>query len=107
MAFNPIPTNLIASWSEDGTNITFPIASVPELTAAEADAVTGDSRKIIYALLERICAWNTALAAADRSTRMTINKGNAIETTGGNFSRSYNFQFILDSGAALDVADEA
>lgn len=37
---------------------------------------------------------------------MTINKGNAIETTGGNFSRSYTFQFILDSGAALDVADE-
>lgn len=106
MAFNPLPTNLIPSWSENGTNVTFPIASVPELTAAEADAVTGDSRKIIYALLERICEWNSALPAADRSTKMTINKGNAIETTGGNFSRSYTFQFILDSGAALDVADE-
>lgn len=41
MAFNPLPTNLIPSWSENGTNVTFPIASVPELTAAEADAVTG------------------------------------------------------------------
>lgn len=106
MAFNPVPTNLIASWSEDGTNITFPIASVPELTAAEADAVTGDSRKIIYALIERICEWHADLAVADRPTKMTVTRGNAFETAGGTFTRNYNLQFVLDSGAALDVADE-
>ena len=106
MAFSPLPTNLIAGWSEDGTNVTFPLASVPELTAAEADAATGDSRKIVYALLERFAAWYSALPTADKPGRLVINRGNAFESSPGLFTRTFSFQFILDSTDPLDVADE-
>jgi len=48
MAQDLKPSTWIPSWSEDGTDVTFPIASIPELTAAEADGATGDMRKCIY-----------------------------------------------------------
>jgi hypothetical protein len=66
MSFNPAPTSVIPSWSEDGTTVSFPLASVPNLSAAIADAATGDSRKVVQAMLERLYAWYTALATADR-----------------------------------------
>jgi hypothetical protein len=106
MAFDPTPTELIAGWSEDGTDVTFPIASIPELTAAEADAVTGDSRKIIYALLEQIAAWFEALPLADQPTQLTISRGVAVETAPGVFTRSYNIQAKITGSSPLDIADE-
>ena len=106
MAFNPLPTNLISSWSENGTNVTFPIASLPELTAAEADAVTGDSRKIIYAFLEEFYQWYEALPTADKPTRITISRGTNVETSPGLFTRTYSFQVVTSSGVPLDVAAE-
>jgi hypothetical protein len=44
MAFDPAPSSLFPSWSEDGTTISVPIASIANLTAAEADGTTGDWR---------------------------------------------------------------
>jgi hypothetical protein len=44
MAFDKTPTTWLPSWSEDATNITLPLASLPELTAAEADAATARFR---------------------------------------------------------------
>jgi hypothetical protein len=38
-------------YSSDGTNITIPIADLPGLSAAEADATTGDWREILQAIL--------------------------------------------------------
>jgi hypothetical protein len=106
MAFDPIPTALFPGWTEDGTDITLPIADLPELTAAEADAATGDSRKIIYAFLEQFYAWYNGLAIADRPSRITISRGTNVETSPGLFTRSYTFQVVTESGAPLDVADE-
>lgn len=106
MAFDPTPTDMIAGWSEDGTDVTFPIASLPELTAAEADAATGDSRKIIYAFLEQFYTWYNALPTADRPTRLTITRGTNVETSPGLFSRNYTFNVITSSPSPLDVADE-
>ena len=56
MAQDLKPSTWIASWSENGTNVTFPIASVPELTAAEADADTGNISKVLFAICEKIYA---------------------------------------------------
>lgn len=105
MAFDDTPTAVIASWSEDGTNVTFPIASVPELTAAEADAVTGDSRKIIFALCEKFYQWYNALASADRPTRLTIIRGNSTNESTGRVTRTYTFQFVTAIGS-IEVVDE-
>lgn len=105
MAWSALPTAVFANWSEDGTNITLPIASVPELTAAEADAATGDSRKILYALCERIWSWWNALATADKATKMTITKSASINTTTGIVTNTYTLQF-MNTIASQEVASE-
>jgi hypothetical protein len=93
MAFDAKPTEVIASWSEDATNVTFPIASVPELTAAEADAVTGDSRKVIFALMERFYAWYNGLATADKPTKMTISRSTGINDSTGIMTKTFALTF--------------
>lgn len=103
--FNKAPTQLIASWSENGTDVTFPIASVPELTAAEADASTGDLRKVSYAIAERIWQWWNALAVADRPTNMTVSRGDYSDPTTGNITKSYTLTFkTVPTG--IEVVDE-
>jgi hypothetical protein len=107
MAFDPAPTEVIASWSEDGTNVTFPIASVPELTAAEADASTGDSRKVLYALMEAFYAWYNGLAPADRPAQLQLFRSStAPNETTGLITRTFTARFVLDPGP-LEVAAEA
>ena len=106
MSFNPLPTALIASWSEDGTNVTFPISSLPEMTATEADAtVTGDSRKVIYALMERMNAWFSGLATADKPGKLTISRSSYIEETTGNIIRTYTVRVITAPSGVEVVAE--
>lgn len=47
------PELLFPGYSSDNTNITIPIAIFQGLSAAEADAVTGDCRKILQAIFLR------------------------------------------------------
>ena len=51
-----LPGDFISSWQEDGTTISFPIASLSNhnLTAANADATTGDARQTILSLCGRM-----------------------------------------------------
>jgi hypothetical protein len=55
MAFEP--PEIFANWSENGTNVTLPLASVLDLTAALADATTGDGRQVAWALTKTIFDW--------------------------------------------------
>jgi len=105
MAFSPVPTACFPSWSEDATNITVPIASFPELTAAEADAATGDIRKILYAIVEKTWTWWNALLTADRPTKMTLTKSSSVDTSTGIVINVYTFTF-KNSITAQDVAAE-
>lgn len=98
MAFDPTPTSWIASWSEDGTNITVPIASFSELTAAEADASTGDIRKIMFAILEHIWDVYLALPVADRPNKMVIQKTATVSTTYNKLTSKYIFTIETDIG---------
>lgn len=103
MAFDKTITNYIAGWSEDATNVTFPIASIPQLTAAEADAATGDIRKVLFALLDQIYATWTALPTGDRSTKMTVSRTQSMYA--GKIGTTYRFDFQLDP-LAVEVTDE-
>jgi len=106
MAFTATPTAWIPSWAEDGTDITVPIASFPELTAAEADAVTGDIRKITFAILEQLWDVWTATATADRPTQWTMAKNASVNTATGITTTQYTCTFAIET-TAQDVADEA
>jgi hypothetical protein len=106
MAFDKTPTTWIANWSEDGTNLSVPIASFPELTAAEADGATGDIRKILFALLEKMwAAWN-AKAAGDRPGRMVLSKSSNVNAATGQLTTVYQVSFTVDV-TAQEVAAEA
>ena len=106
MAWDKTPTALIASWSEDGTNVTFPIASIPQLTDAEADATTGDSRKILLALNERFYVWYSALAAADQPDHLSVVR--SISDNGdGTAWLTYVHRIKVDlTGLTMEVTDE-
>jgi hypothetical protein len=95
MAQDLKPSTWIPSWSEDATNVTFPIASIPELTAAEADADTGNISKVMSAMLECIYQAWLAQDAADRPTKMTICRSTSVNDVTGAITRTYQFQFAM------------
>lgn len=105
MAFSPVPTACFPAWSEDATNITVPIASFPELTAAEADGATGDIRKILYAIIEKTWGWWNALLIADRPSKMTLTKNVSVDASTGIVTNVYTFTF-KNSITAQDVVSE-
>lgn len=105
MAFNPLPQTWFAGLTDDGTDITLPIASIPELSAAEIDAATGDIRKMLYAITELAWTkWN-ALPTADRPAKMTINKSASVNATTGLVTNTYVFTFV-NAITGQDVATE-
>jgi hypothetical protein len=104
MAFTVTPSTWLAGWTEDGTNITLPIANLPELTAAEADASSGDIRKIIYALCEKFHAVNAAIETANKSTKMTISRSVSYGTD-DIITKQYTFTFKVAATAADVVAE--
>jgi hypothetical protein len=105
MAFSAVPSTHIANWSEDGTNITVPIASFPELTAAEADGSTGDIRKIILAFADKFYSLYNAMATADRPAKMQAYRSTAVNDAAGTSTRTYTFTFTVDG--SYEVAAEA
>lgn len=77
-----------------------PIATFPELTAAEADAATGDIRKIAFALLDKLYdAW-MGKAAADRPTKWTMDRQSSADDAAGTLTRTFVARFVTT--AAID-----
>jgi len=105
MAFDLSPNQWIANFSEDGTDITIPLASLTGLTAAEADGEDGDIRKVLFAILNDVYTVWAATAAADLPEGMKIYKqtGNA---GGDNIKRTFVFEFHTVPGSE-DVASES
>jgi len=100
------PAQWVANWSEDATNITIPIASVPEITAAEADGATGDMRKCIYALLAKFYAFWLTIPVADRPANMTIYRSTSTNDVTGEITQTFQFQFKV-TNTGTEVADES
>jgi hypothetical protein len=105
MAFNPAPNTWIADWSEDETDISVPIASFPELTAAEADGATGDIRKIVWAITEKLYQEFNSRAAADRPKKWTMSKSASVNSTTGVITNTITMTF-LNSILTQDVVAE-
>jgi len=107
MALDKSPAAWLASWSEDGTNITLPIASLPETNATEADGTTGDIRKVMLAVLEELYQHQLSLAAADRPVNMVITRSTSVNDTTGEITRNYVFTFKTESAVGgIEVSDE-
>jgi hypothetical protein len=105
MAQDLKPSTWLPNWSEDATNITLPIASLPELTAAEADANSGDIRKVAFALTKKLADVFEATAAADQPTQMRINRYASSNQAGTEVTHVVQFTFV-NTVATQDVKDE-
>lgn len=96
MAFDPAPSTWIPGWSENGTDITIAALTTafPEMTAAEADASTGDIRKVLFAICESLNAKWLATAAADRPAKMTIARSSSVNETTDEVTKRFTFTFV-------------
>ena len=74
MAIDVKPTTWIANYSLSGANIVIPIASLTGLTADDANATTGDIRKINKAFLQTLYAYWITKTTAELPTKMKLSK---------------------------------
>jgi len=105
MAFDETPTTWITDWSEDGTDITVPISSFSELTAAEADASSGDIRKIWYAILQHMYDAYNDTASGDRPAKWTASRSISVNGTTGVMTTTFT-NTIQTEVSAQEVVDE-
>lgn len=108
MAYTKTPTDWVASWSEDGTAVTFPLASIPGLTADKADGATGDVAEILYALLAEVNAKMAVLVSGNTPpSKWGITRTNTPLEGGDTrvmFALSFDLQVITP--AVMAVRDE-
>lgn len=107
MAFDKAPTTLFSGYTSDGTNITIPIASLSGLTAAEANATTGDGREVLRSIMITATNAVSALPTADKPTKMTLTASNpqAISPEQQRQTYTASFTVVVDPAVAT-VANE-
>ena len=101
------PTQLFPGYTSDGTNVTIPLASLPKLTAANANAATGNGIDFIWAVLDAAIENINGLAVEARPTKATLTKANPVVVPGGNgaISQAYTFNpQLMPTG--YDLVDE-
>lgn len=93
-------------YSSDGTSITLTIGTgglLPHLTAAEANASTGDFRSVLYGLNNGLFTKFTAIPQLDRPTQMTSTR--STSEVNNVIVRGFNSTFNMD-GDSLTVVSE-
>jgi len=105
MAFDKTPTTWLASWAENGTLISVPIATFPELTAAEADGSTGDIRKVAWAFLEKMFNEYNDTDSGDLPEQWTCTKSTSINATTGVVTNIFTNTFSTEI-LTQEVQDE-
>jgi len=88
-----------------GTHSIVVMGLLPEITNAEANATTGDSRRVIYGLLEMLYSKMQNLDSADRPTKLTILRATYEDTNTGEFVKTFTIT-VRASATGFEVADE-
>jgi hypothetical protein len=106
MAFDKTPNVWLANWSQDGVDVTVPIATFPQLTAAEADEVTGDIRKIWWSILDELYNQYNDLSSANQPGKWTSTKSVSVNASTGVITNTYTNTIQTEIGTQ-EVADES
>jgi hypothetical protein len=116
MAFSATPSGWLgAGYTLSGSGTTAAInfgisgntnETLPEITTAEANATTGDIRKIYYGIVEKLYQAYLAKPTADRPNRLSLSKSSNVDSTTGLITTSYTIQFVL-AATGLDVTNES
>jgi hypothetical protein len=76
------------------------------MSSEEADVSNGDSRKVIFALLERMHQWYSSIdPSTDRPSKLSISRSSYVDEATGNIVRTYTIQTTL-SVSGLEVVSE-
>ena len=103
---NPADNDLLgANYTADSTTVTLTIADFENLTAAEADTTTGDTRKILYAILQDVYTRYVALAT-DKPIKMTMARTTSVNDAAQTALITFTIRFTT-ADLAGDVADES
>jgi len=91
----------ISGYSSDGTDLTIPIASFPELSTAEAHTSTGDFANFLYAFMEQIFSVWATIPNAARPQKMFISKSLSPNVVTGDETVQFSVRFTtaVDAGS--------
>ena len=84
------PSVFFPQMTSDNNGITIPYANLPGLTAENANAVAGDGREIIRALIEAIFNVFNNLPADSRPTGLNISKSNPVGSGLDQINQNYS-----------------
>ena len=107
MALTIAPEDWVADWAEADGDITIPLASLPELSEAEADGESGDIRSVVHAFNEALYTEMNSLPTGDRPTRWLLTKSASTNTVTGITTVQYVHTLYLETEVGgMQVADE-
>ena len=103
---NPADNDLLgANYTADSTTFTFTIADFANLTEAECAAATGDTRKILYGLLQDVYTRYVNLAT-DKPLKMTMARTTNVNDAAQTALITFTVRFTT-ADLAGDVAAES
>jgi hypothetical protein len=97
VTFTRVPSDLFPGYESDGTDITIPIADLIGLTAEEADAVTGDWRKIVQTMVRVMGNHMGLLSGSARTRTVTANE----------FIQSYDYPIVKHDWQVVFRTDDS
>jgi hypothetical protein len=105
------PNEIFSGYTFANDTISIPLTALPGLTAAEADADTGNAMELLRQIIDRANTAIVALAPTAKPTKATISKPNPSIASGqnvapGTLSQSYTLTFQLQP-TGLELASEA
>jgi hypothetical protein len=106
MAFTDTPSVLFGdNYAFSTPNITISNADNPSITDAEADAATGDSRRILFGLLQDMYTRFNAIDAADRPGKMQFLRSTSVNDVTQLGTVTFTIRFTTGD-VVTEVADE-
>lgn len=107
MAYDDVPSGLFGdNYAFSTPNITISNVDNPSVTDAEAHATTGDSRRILFGLLQDMYARFNAIGAADRPAKMQFLRSTSVNDVTQQGSVTFTIRFVTGD-VVTEVADEA
>ena len=88
-------TSIVASDTGTGTHSMEEVSPLTELTDALANASTGDSRAVVFALMELIYQKYLGTGTADRPAKMTVSRSTTASDSAGTITRHYSVSVTL------------
>ncbi len=105
MTIDVAPSTWISGYASDGTNITIPIASLEGLTAGEANATTGDIRKLMLAFETTMFnTWDAKTQAAqpkEWTSALLVKSDDIARTASYKFTNTFQIKPL-----SIDVVNE-